>query len=176
MKSLMLLILAFCTFSFAGTLQRNNEAQFALNKTCPECMQKYQLGTIVIKDQVRILKATYDFSVLGGAVGTVNLKGPDGKNVVLPNKALVVGCFIDVLTAGTTSASGTIAISTGQTAADIKAALAAASYTGIVACIPIGTAATAIKLTADRTMTATIATGAITAGKFNVIVQYVLSE
>jgi hypothetical protein len=45
----------------------------------------------------------------------------------------------------------------------------------LVAGIPVGTAATSIKMTADRTLQATIATGAITAGKFNLIIEYIYS-
>lgn len=176
MRYLLMLFVAISVTAFAGTLVRNNQAQFDLNRASPGAMQKHSLGTIVIKDQVRVLKGTFDFAVNGGAVGVTNLRGANGQPVILPNKAIVVDCVIDVITPGTTSASGTIAIGTGQAANDLKAALAAASYTGILACIPVGTAATAIKMTADRTMTATIATGAITAGKFNVLVQYVISE
>ncbi len=160
----------------AATLARNNAAQVDLNKASPGAMQKYQLGSLAIKSEVRMLKATYDFAVNGGATGAVTLKGIDGQDAVLPNKAIVVDCLIDVITPGTTSASGTMSLSTGQVAADLKAALAAASYTGLVACIPVGTAASSIKMTADRTVVGLIATGALTAGKWNVLLYYIISE
>lgn len=159
---------------FGVTLSQTRDAQFGLNKASPGAMAKYQLGTTVVSNRIHIAKAKYDFAVQGGAIGTGNLVGEDGKSVVLPNKAVVVDCLLDVLTAGDTAAAGTIALGTGQAGNDIKAALAAASYTGRVACVPVGTAATAIKLTADRTMTYTIATGAITAGKVWVYVYYIL--
>lgn len=166
----------FAVTTNAATYSRNLMAEFDLNRASPNAMQKHRLGTSVIRDQVRMIKGVYDFSKQGGAIGTVNLLQANGQPAVLPNNAVIVDCLIDVLTAGTTSASGTIALSSGQTAADLKAALAAASYTGRVACLPVGTAATTIKATADRTMTATIATGAITGGKFNVLVQYIISD
>lgn len=160
----------------AGTLVEAQAAEYKLNRANPSAMSDQKLGSRVIKQTVHIVNATYDFAVNGGAVGASNLKGEDGLDVVLPSGAVITGCIIDVITPGTTSASGTIALSTGQGAGDLKAALAAASYTGLVACVPVQTAATSIKLTADRTMTATIATGAITAGKFHVLVQYVVVE
>lgn len=174
------LVLFLTLFSFvtaeAGTKAAIGASEFQLNRASPEAMRKNQLGTLVIKHSVRILKATYDFSTMGGAVSTITLKGDDGQAVVIPKGAVVVDCLIDTITAGTTSASGTISFGTGQATTDLKSALAAASLTGLVACSPVGTAATAIKMTADRTMTATIATGALTAGKAYVYVYYLVSE
>lgn len=158
----------------AATLSRERDAQFGLNKASPNAMQKYLLGTVVVSNRMHIAKAKYDFAVQGGAVATGNLVGENGQTVVLPNKAVVVDCLIDVLTPATTSAGGTMALGTGQAGNDLKAALAAASYTGLLACVPVGSAATSIKLTADRTMTYTIATGALTAGKVWVYVYYIL--
>jgi hypothetical protein len=55
-------------------------------------------------------------------------------------------------------------------------ATAFSAYTGLVAGVPVGTAATAIKLTADVKPTITIATAALTAGKLNVHIKYQISE
>lgn len=180
MRFLMMFLTVFMIFghttTFAATLAKTLEAEYKLNQASPNAMATQQLGTTLHKGRIHVARATYDFAVLGGAVGAVNLKSDQGTTVILPNKALIVGCYIDVATAGTTAASGTIALGTGQAANDLKAALAAASYTGIVACVPTGTAASSIKLTADRTMTATIATGAITAGKFTVFVEYIMGS
>lgn len=174
MKFLILIfaMFAFMTPAIAGTLAQDKAATADLNRAQPGAMQKHQLGSRVVADQVRAVTATYDFSVNGGAIGTFNLLDPSTRQPVrLPQGAIIVDCIIDVLTAGTTSASGTMAIN-AQTAGDIKAALAAASYTGRVACVPVGTAATAIKLSADRTLQYTIATGALTNGKWDVKIQY----
>lgn len=179
---LLSVIAIFCvsTLAFGATQAKEYGAEFAFNHG--QGFQNYQLGTKVVREQIRVLKVQYDFAKLGGAIGTKNLLvpatagGPSALSGVLPKNALIVGCYIDVTTPATTSASGTIALGTGQTGVDLKAALAAASYTGIVACIPTGTAASAIKLTADSTPTFTIATGAITAGKFNILIEYILSD
>lgn len=167
------LSLFLVTTANAGTLAQERGAQFDLNKASPGAMLKHQLGTRAVSQTIRIAKAKYDFAVQGGAVGTGNLVGENGQPVVLPNKAVIVDCLIDVLTQGATSASGTLAL-TSNGAGDLKGATAAASYTGRVACVPVGTAATAIKLTADRTLTYTIATGALTNGKLWVYVYYIL--
>lgn len=169
------------TLAFGATNAREYAAEFSFNRGSG--FQTHLLGTKVIRDQIRVMKVQYDFAKLGGAIQTgtkllvpATPGGPGATFATLPKNALIVGCYIDVVTPATTSASGTIALGTGQTNVDLKAALAAASYTGIVACIPTGTAASAIKLTADASPTFSIATGAITAGKFNVLIEYVLSD
>lgn len=171
--------------AMGSTLNNENAAQFSLNRGSG--FSNYKLGTKIIREQIRDLIVQYDFSKDGGAISSkLVLRGPgDGSggpgsggttSTGLPKGAIVVGCFIDVITAGTTSASGTMSLSTGQAAGDLKAATAAASYTGIVACIPVMTAAAAIKLTADSVPYAVIATGALTAGKWNVHILYTLSD
>lgn len=135
----------------------------------------YKVGTQIMRLTKKTLVATYDFAVLGGAVSTVNLKGIYGSNVVIPKGAIVTSCIIDVITALTSGGLATVALGTGQAGNDLKAALAFDSYTALVAGVPVGSAATSIKMTADRTMTATIATAALTAGKINVLVEYYVS-
>lgn len=174
LKFLILFVLSALTFpAFAGTLAQERGAQFELNKASPGAMLKHQLGSRVVTNQIFIAKAKYDFAVQGGTQITGNLVGEDGKSVVLPNKAVIVDCLLDVLTDGAAGGTGTMSISSNG-AGDIKGTLAAASYTGLVACVPVGTAATAIKLTADRKLTYTIATGNWTQGKIWVYVYYIL--
>lgn len=164
--------------AFGASNDREYGAEFSFNHGSG--FQNHLLGTKVIRDQARFMKVQYDFAQQGGAVGTVNLLvpktpgGPGALKGTLPKNALIIGCYIDVLTPAT--GAGSIALGTGQTTVDLKAATAAASYTGIVACIPTGSAASSIKLTADRIPTATISVGTITAGKFNVLIEYVLSD
>jgi hypothetical protein len=138
-------------------------------------LRTMQLGTQLVDKKTQVMKATYKVSVQGGTVGTVNLKDVDGKDAVLPNKAIIKQVIFDVKTACTTAASGTLAF-TANSAGDLKAALAAASWTGLVAGIPVGTAATSIKLTAQRTLTATIATGTIAACDINAFIEYYISD
>lgn len=134
------------------------------------------LGDILF-NQVGLLVGEYDFARDGGAIGTISLKDINDTNkaLSLPSGAIVTKSYTDVQTACTTSASGTVALTTGETAADIMAATAAASVTGILAGVSVGTAATMKKMTAARTPSVVIATGAITAGKFRVYLEYVIS-
>lgn len=172
---LLSLLSVFAMPAHAGTLANENIAVFQLNRVNAEVAFKHSLGRLVVKRQVRMEKCIYDFSKVGGAISTINLRNDDQQSCTLPKNAIIRDVVIDVITAGTTSASGTMSL-TAQTAGDLKAALAAASYTGILAGIPTGSAASAIKLTADRIVTGTIATGALTAGKWNVLIQYEISE
>lgn len=122
-----------------------------------------------------VVRGTYDFAVLGGAVGSLNLLGPDGNKIVIPNKAIVRQVWIDIITAiVSTSNDGTISVGL-NTAIDLLAAVDGDTLSGVTAGIPVGTAATMVKATADRTLTCAIAVHAFTAGKFNVFVEYVLS-
>lgn len=103
----------------------------------------------------------WDFAKDGGAQSTIVLRSNDGQ---LPIGSLIMGGCIDV-TVAALSATGTIAFSSGQTAADLSAALAQAALTiGVKNVIPVFTGASMIKLTADRSPSITIATAAFTAG------------
>lgn len=153
-------------------------AQFGLNRAAPEMMQKYQLGDLVTRKKLWVLKAQYNKATMAGT-GTVTLLGDDGKSTKLPNKAIVTNCVIDVITTLTSSGTANLALGTGQTTTDLKASTAYSSFTGgtLVACVPVGSAATSIKLTADRTPIMTLSgTTPLTAGKFNVMISYLLSD
>ena len=122
----------------------------------------------------RVAVATYDFAVTGGAVTAHPL------GVEIPNGAVVVDSLIDVVDTivADSGETGTIAIHL-QSANDIVSAIAVGDTgapwdAGLHAGVPVGTAATAIKMTADRQITATIGTAAVTAGKFRVWIHYVI--
>lgn len=110
-------------------------------------------------------KVTYDFDVHGGAVGSIELP------LELPDNAIIWDGVADVVTAPTSGGSATIALGMNTTT-DLKGATAIASWTGLVALIPVGTAASAVKLTAARTLTLTIGTAALTAGLINFFLKY----
>ncbi len=127
---------------------------------------------------IRVARATYDFAEHGGAIGAIDL------GVTLPNKAIVVGGFVDVVTTCITAGAdaGTMAISI-QTANDIVSAIAVSNGAnpwdaGLHAIVPKSNTpeTTGIKLTAARAVTATIAGQAFTAGKFVVFLHYVISD
>ena len=138
---------------------------------------KVRLGDI-IEGQKGSARAKYDFAVLGGAVSTINLRDVNDPTmtVTLPNKAIITNVIIDVITAMTsTGNNGTIALG-ANTTVDLLAAVDADTLSAIHAGIPVGTAGTSVKLTAERALTVTIATNALLTGKFIVHVEYMISE
>lgn len=138
---------------------------------------KVRLGE-VLDCQVGVVKAKYDFAVQGGDVGTKNLLDPVDmlSTVVLPDNAIITKAYIDILTAiVSTGNNGTLAL-TAQSAGDLLAAVDGDTLSGIAACVPDGAVANMIKLTAERTLTMTIATNAFTAGKFVLVVEYIVTE
>lgn len=138
--------------------------------------RKYALGSELRQAQQLGVKATWNYAVQGGAISTINLDGADGKDVTLPSKAIITDCVIDVVTAPSSSGgTGTVAL-TANSSGDVKAAVDADTLANQVDCIPVGSAATAVKLTAARTLSIEIASEAMTAGKINVWLEYVLSE
>lgn len=152
------------------------EQEFAINRM-NSVAQKHQLGSLLHKN-VNVVVGKYSFAVQGGAVGTVNLLSDlnDSKSTItIPDNAVIKKVYIDVLTDPTSGGSATVAVRL-QSAGDLKGATAIASFTGIMDGVPAGAAANMIKLSADRTLQATIATAALTAGKFNVYVEYVLGD
>ncbi len=120
------------------------------------------------------LRATYDFAVGGGAIGVITLKDDFGNNATLPSGAIITQTFIDVVTQPTSLGAATIAVNSGQAVGDIKAAAVLAGYVGLVAGLQVdGLVANMLKLTAGRTLAITVAAFALTAGKFNVMVEFV---
>jgi hypothetical protein len=150
------------------------EKEYALNRMNATA-QKYALGTELAK-KTNTMNCKYSFAVQGGATGSSIFLLRDLTDTTsyctIPDNAVVKQAFIDVLTAGT---GGSVAVNI-QTAGDLKAAASASAYTGIVAGIPVDTAATMIKLTADRTPWLAITNSAVTAGVFNVYIEYVLGD
>ena len=120
-----------------------------------------------------IAKFQYDYNVHGGLVSAINITGDP-----LPDGAIVYGGVLDVITA-LTGAGATVALSINA-ANDLVSAAAISgapwSTTGLKAIVPIATAATSIKLTAERYVVATITGAVLTAGKFNLTIIYFRSS
>ena len=139
------------------------------------------LKTRDIRDQVvtndklsngllRTLKFTYDFSVAGGAVGAIALTDDRGVTQVIPDNAVIVSSHIEILTAVTSGGSATVAFGIGGAPALFKAATAKASLTADA--VFLGENGTPAKTDGTKSVIATVATAALTAGKFNVYVRY----
>lgn len=177
--SIVALIAAFASPALAQTKANLDSATFTLNTSSPNAQAIKRLGDKVMRESLRSVELTYSFSAQGGATtASINLNSAtSGLSSSLPQTAIIRNCVIDVVTAPTSLGSATIAFSSGQTTADLLAATAIASLgIGLHACIPVGTAATGVKLTADSKPTLSVATAALTAGVIHVIVDYSMSE
>lgn len=178
MKILLLLLISLNAFAITGSeglpLPAAVEAQ--LNTSAVHAPE-VGLGTQVTQKKVNVMKAVYDFAKLGGSSGaSVILKDAAGGQAVLPKKAIIVDCIIDVITNLTSSGTPTVSVGV-TTATDILGATTYSSITQRKACVPVGTAATSVKVGgAKAAVTATINTNDLTAGKFNVFLYYLLSD
>jgi len=130
-----------------------------------------RIGTGQYIGRTKWAKADYDFAVDGGAISAITLRGD-----TIPSGALVLSALVKVDTLVATAASGTVSLGI-EGAADLRAA---AVPSGTIVLSTTGTkltlatrAAAPLVTTADRAVVATVATGAITAGKFSILVEYV---
>lgn len=113
--------------------------------------------------RTKTVEALYDFAVDGGALGQLTLRGDN----VIPAGSVVTHGYIDAETAS--GGTGTISVDL-EAAADIRAAATLAA--GRSSVVPAGTGATSVKTTTARSIKITIATAALTAGKFRVVLFY----
>ena len=130
-------------------------------------------GTTTLKSA----QGEYDFAVDGGTVGTKTLRGAGGASIgnQIPAGSVIEGGYLEVDTLATSG--GTPAVSIGvESAADLVASgtLTATGLdtTGRKSLVPAFTGATTVKTTVARSVTLTIGTAALTAGKFRVVVWY----
>lgn len=122
--------------------------------------------------QLQVVRGRYNFAVDGGAVGDIDLT----TDAQIPANAIILGGFAEVDTVPTSGGSATIAVKV-EGAGDIIAAAAISgapwSTTGRKSVVPVFTGATTVKTTAARKIQATVATAALTAGAFDVVLFYV---
>lgn len=130
-----------------------------------------------LSSKLGCLRATYDFAALGGAVGAHQLLNDDGEPVSLPAGALVVNAFAFVKTACTSGGSATISLEI-ESAADLLALTAVASFSAAakIQGVPdFGTLADSVLTTAARHPVLSVAVAALTAGKVECYIFYVLT-
>lgn len=122
--------------------------------------------------RVKTARGNYSFAADGGAVSTIALMGATN----IPSGATITGGFIDITTA-LVGATATIAVQV-ESAGDICAATAVASWTtgrkNVLPALTSGslTAGTVVRTTAARDISIVIATAALTAGVFSVVLFY----
>ena len=127
--------------------------------------------------KIKVAVGEYDFAVDGGAVSTIVLRGGGAIGGTIPTGSVIFEGYVDVLTPLTSGGAATIAAQT-EAANDVLTAVAVASWTAgiknVLPAIATGalTANTAVKTTAARSISIVIATAALTAGKFRVVLMY----
>lgn len=124
-------------------------------------------------DRVKTAVGEYDFAVDGGAVGQITLRGSGALGAGVPNGAVITGGYVEVDTALTSGGAATVGVDL-EGASDVVAATVISgapwSTTGRKSVIPAGTGATSVKTsTGTRSIKATVAVAALTAGKFRVV-------
>lgn len=128
----------------------------------------------------RIARATYSFAVHGGAIGAITIglnAAGAAAPVTIPAGAVIMDGLIVVDAAGAVTSAGLATVAVGVVAAnDILAATAKASIVNSAKLdvIPVGTAATVVSVASGSAITITVATAALTAGKFDVFLRYFL--
>lgn len=127
-------------------------------------------GTTNVKTAV----GEYDFAVDGGAVGNFTLRSSNSLGNLVPNGSVVISGYIEVDTA-VVSAAGSAGITlegTGDLFGSVAVTGNALASTGRKSIIPAGAGANTVKTTAARSIVMNLTAGAITAGKFRVVVMY----
>jgi len=126
----------------------------------------------------QVCHATYNFAVDGGAVATIT----PAKNCTIPVNAVVYNVSVNSTTAVTSGGAATVAVGIsggGGTTTSLVGATAKASLTAnaFIQGTPVPqTASTWVKMaTTTGTVTATVATAALTAGVIEVYVFYFVS-
>jgi len=169
LSMLLISVQAFAVLGTGGSYELDRSGTVA---------RKYSLGSNLEEAQQFGLKGQWSVAQSGGAASTsYTFKNKYlSEAISLPKGAIIKECFFDVVQAvSSATSSGKITL-TAESAGDLKAATFANSYSGRVACIPSGAIGSSIKLTADRSVVLTVGSEALTAGKINLFLQYVLSE
>ena len=112
-------------------------------------------------------KATYDFSVDGGAVSTIT----PSTNFTIPNNAIITDCIMHTSTAMTSSGSATAAIAVGGVTLHSAQAYNHGDWDDEDVTIE----AINDKTAASSALTFTVATAALTAGVVHFYVKYMIA-
>lgn len=138
----------------------------------PVAHGKGKIGKTSLRGRTKWAYGKYDFAVLGGAVSTITLTGD-----TIPAGALITDCTLIVDTPPTSGGAATVALKVDDATLDAAVAISGAPYsTAGTKKVDHTRAAAPVIPTAQGGITATVATAALTAGVFRVIVEYVEVE
>jgi hypothetical protein len=121
---------------------------------------------------LQVAQAVYDFAVDGGAIGAIT----PVETVTLPTGAILVGGIVFVPTAVLSAGSATVAVGTtaGSSASALLAATAKATLAALAVLPLVPTNAVPVRLTAEGKVNVTVAAAALTAGKLQVFVFFIV--
>jgi hypothetical protein len=122
------------------------------------------VGTTGQKAEHHVVRARYDFSTHGGAIGDAQ-----GLGVIIPKGAVVTRVIGNVVTTLASDGAATIAINLGSTEVNAATAYNHADYVG--SDIHYDSAAV---MAADSVVNLDIAGAALTAGVYDIFVEYFL--
>ena len=114
-------------------------------------------------------RCQYDFDIDGGAAVVIT----PANNFNLPIGAMIIGAWTDIKTTLASDGSATIAIAAAGTVIKAATAFDNAAYVAIDAHLARTSAALT---TAAGPVTFTVATAALTAGKVDIYVEYILAD
>ena len=148
----------------------NNQVMSVTQRAAFDRFYAGELGQ-QLASKVHVIRAKWSFAVDGGAVGTINLKDEFGNYIIIPSGSIVKQVLIDRVTVPTsTGNNGTVALTLNSTG-DLLVAVDADTLSALHAGVPIGTAATMVKATAQRNLNLEIATNALLSGVLNIFVE-----
>lgn len=117
-------------------------------------------------------KFTYDFARDGGAVSAIAMKDSLGRAAKLPDNAVVLSVRQESITDCTSSGAATVALGITGTADKFLVATAYTDASFDVDAVTARNASVPYKAAASDQVLVTIATAALTAGKFNLYIDY----
>ena len=119
----------------------------------------------------RWAKVEYDFATDGGAVSTIDL------GVTIPDNAIVLTCIVEKITAFTSGGAATVGLKIESSGDVIGASTAFDNAQYSTAIVPgVALASSQFKTTAARNVSLEIGAHAITAGKYNFHIEYLIGE
>lgn len=179
MKKFLLSLLVLASADVFAFTALTSEGAFKLNRDS-KLFRDLSVGTQISGGNW--MRAIWAYNLQGGTANRdMVLQDPEGLPAVLPQGAIVTDCLIDVVTPVTASAVTSTSIAFNSNAVGDLKALAysqTAGYTTAqrIACIPVGTAATAVKMASEATLKMRIGSEALTNGRINLYVNYVISD
>lgn len=179
------LILGLFVSLLSGVVMANvtSDQEYILNGMNSQA-QKVQLGTLINKT-LNLLVARYSYAVQGGstssAISLLTNLNNKRSYAVLPSGAVIKNVWVNVLTAPTSGSTlATVALQAAS-AGDLLGSTLVTALPTFQQGVPTGATSTFVKLNAQKTIKVQVGPAAagsapLTAGKFDVFIEYVLGN